>query len=185
MYGYTNRSRISKQPSFYPPLAFHILRLGQLLSSLIVTIVLSFFVHHLKVERYSIPWTFLLVRNLPRPYHLSHHVNIPQLLTVSILTLIALVSTSILYHFRTLSPKLNLYSNTFLSVLWVLGLSFLTWNLSYTLGHHCSRETWKNTAGIMVCRLYKALTAFTVTGLYVFLQKSQINATNKRHHPSY
>lgn len=74
MYG----NRISKQPSHYPPLAFHILRLGQLLSSLIVAIVLSFFVHHLKVERYTIPWTFLLVRKPGSPsYHLSHQVNIP------------------------------------------------------------------------------------------------------------
>ena len=88
-----------------------------------------------------------------------------QLLTVSVLTLAALIATSALYHFRALSPKLNLYTNAFLSILWILGLSFLTWNLSYTLGHHCSRAVWKNTAGIMVCRLYKALTAFTVTGL--------------------
>ncbi len=62
MKGNMNRSRISKQPSHYPPLPFHLLRLGQLLSSLIAASVLSFFVHHLEKEGYYIPWTFLLVR---------------------------------------------------------------------------------------------------------------------------
>ncbi|KAL8774888.1 MAG: hypothetical protein Q9194_003920, partial [Teloschistes cf. exilis] len=68
---------------------------------------------------------------------------------------------------RILSPKHNLIINTALSCLWILGLSFLTWNLGWTLGHRCLLTTWHNGSGIMVCRLYKACTAFTVTGLYV------------------
>lgn len=88
-----------------------------------------------------------------------------QLLTVSLLTFVVLLVTSAFYTFRTLSPKYNLYSNGALTLLWILGLTLLTWNLSWTLGHHCARTTWHNDAGIMVCRLYKAMTAFTVTGL--------------------
>lgn len=52
-------------------------------------------------------------------------------------------------------------------MLWVLGLSFMTWNLGWTLGHRCLIDNWKTEAGITVCRLYKSCTAFTVTGLYV------------------
>lgn len=52
---------ISKKPSQYPPLAFHLIRLGQWLSSLIVALVLIFFVYHLHKEGYGTPWTFLLV----------------------------------------------------------------------------------------------------------------------------
>ncbi|CAF9902911.1 MAG: hypothetical protein ALECFALPRED_000066 [Alectoria fallacina] len=141
------RDRVSKKPSPYPTLAFHLLRLGQLLSSIIVSSVLIFFIHHLRKENYYIPWTFIL------------------LLAVSILTVIALVTTSILHLTLTLNPKYNLLSNLSLLILWVLGLSLLSWNLGWTLGHRCTPVTWHNDSGIMVCRLYKALTAFTVTGL--------------------
>lgn len=52
---------ISKKPSQYPPLAFHLIRLGQWISSLYVAIVIFFFVHHLHEEHFGVPWTFLLV----------------------------------------------------------------------------------------------------------------------------
>ena len=55
-------SRNKRKPSDYPSLAFHLIRLGQLLSALIVSIVLIFFVHQLHLEHYYVPWTFLLVR---------------------------------------------------------------------------------------------------------------------------
>ncbi|MCJ1229155.1 hypothetical protein MMC12_005820 [Toensbergia leucococca] len=141
------KSRISKQPSHYPPLAFHLIRLGQILSSIVVASVLFFFIHHLEIEHYNIPWTFLL------------------LLFVSLLTKLTIVTTSIFYHFRTLPPKLNLFSNLGLLVLWMLGFALLAWNLSGTLSHRCTTANWSNEAGIMVCRLYKALTAFAITGL--------------------
>ena len=51
-------------------------------------------------------------------------------------------------------------------VLWLLGLSLLTWNLTWTLGHRCIVSRWHNEAGVMVCRLYKAVTAFAVTGAF-------------------
>lgn len=33
------------------------------------------------------------------------------------------------------------------------------------MGHRCINGNWHNDAGVMVCRLYKALTAFTITAL--------------------
>ena len=57
--------RISKQPSPYrSPLLFHAVRTGQVLSSVVVTSILGFFIHHLSVELYYVPWTFILVRVL-------------------------------------------------------------------------------------------------------------------------
>ena len=161
------RDRFSKQPSHYPPLAFHLLRLAQLVSTLIVSSVLVFFCHHLHVEKIYLPWTFIVVRTtFYRPRLKSENTDPrPKLLAVSLLTLVALLVTSVFYTFRNLSTKYNLYSNAALTLLWVLGLTLLTWNLSWTLGHHCTTPTWHNEAGIMVCRLYKALTAFTVIGL--------------------
>ncbi|KAL8986618.1 MAG: hypothetical protein Q9177_004105 [Variospora cf. flavescens] len=90
-----------------------------------------------------------------------------QLLAAALSTIVSLLVTSALYFFRTLPPKYNLINNAALSVLWVLGLSFITWNLGWTLGHRCLIDNWKTEAGITVCTLYKSCTAFTVTGLYV------------------
>ena len=59
--------RVSRKPSPYPTLAFHLLRLSQLLSSIIVSSVLIFFIHHLHIEKYYIPWTFILVRDIHPP----------------------------------------------------------------------------------------------------------------------
>lgn len=55
-------NKISKRPSLYPSFAFHLIRTGQFLSSVIVLSILSFFVHYLHVEHIYVPWTFLLVR---------------------------------------------------------------------------------------------------------------------------
>jgi len=160
----------SRKPSAYPPLPFHLLRLGQLVSSIIVGSVLVFFVHHIRDEGFSVPWTFLLVRLclfplLPRP-HVTEVANaLGQLLTVSIFTILALLHTTLLHFTRSLAPRVDLLANSALSALWILGLALLTWNLGWTLGHRCIAPHWRNEPGIMVCRLYKALTAFTVTGL--------------------
>ncbi|KAL8688686.1 MAG: hypothetical protein Q9218_005470 [Villophora microphyllina] len=144
-------AKIIQNPSPYDPLSFHLLRLGQFISAAIVSSVVCFFTHYLLVEHHKLPWTFIF------------------LLAASLITLVTLLASSALYHFRTLPPKHNLLANTALSCLWILGLSFLTWNLGWTLGHRCMRSTWYTEAGIMVCRLYKACTAFTVTGLLTTL----------------
>ncbi|KAL8738295.1 MAG: hypothetical protein Q9181_000884 [Wetmoreana brouardii] len=169
--------KITRNPSPYNPLSFHLLRLGQFISAIIVSSVICFFVHYLLLEHYKLPWTFIF------------------LLTASLFTLLALITSSALYHFRTLPPKYNLINNAALSVLWILGLSLLMWNLGWTLGHRCLLSTWHTEAGIMVCRLYKACTAFAVTGLLttllallldirVYRKSTQRGRYNKMYEPS-
>ncbi|KAI4156435.1 MAG: hypothetical protein L6R39_001106 [Caloplaca ligustica] len=138
---------ITRNPSPYNPRSFHLLRLAQLTSAIIVSSVVCFFVHYLLLEHYKLPWTFVF------------------LLAASLFTIVSLLVSGALYFFRTLPPRYNLFNNAFLSVLWTLGLSFLTWNTGWTLGHRCLVINWKTEAGIMVCRLYKACAAFTITGL--------------------
>ena len=58
------KAKISKQPSPYPSLPFHGLRGAQVLSSMIVTSILGFFIYHLESETYYVPWTFILVCRL-------------------------------------------------------------------------------------------------------------------------
>ena len=59
------RAKISQQPSPYPSTVFHGIRVAQVLSSVIVTSFLGFFVYHLNVEYIQVPWTFILVSLLP------------------------------------------------------------------------------------------------------------------------
>jgi hypothetical protein len=62
----------------------------------------------------------------------------------------------------SLSPLLSLVINVFLLVLWIFGLSLLGWNMAGTLGHVCNAANWGSDAGMMVCRIYKALFTFTL-----------------------
>jgi hypothetical protein len=62
---------------------------------------------------------------------------------------------------------MSIYINTFLTLLWMLGFALLCWNLWGTLTHQCSIENWEHDTGVMVCMIYKALTVFSATGMYV------------------
>jgi len=140
--------RISRQPSPYgSSLLFHGLRVVQVISSIIVTSFLAFFIRHLEIAMFYVPWTFIL------------------LLSVSVFTLASFITTSILHHNRTLKPKFNAMINGFLSILWMLGFALLMWNLSVTLTHQCSIANWSTDAGVMVCMIYKTIAAFATTGM--------------------
>jgi hypothetical protein len=54
--------------------------------------------------------------------------------------------------------------NTLLLILWLLALALLSYNMAHTILTSCSITYWGNNTGISVCRGYKALFAFTVTG---------------------
>jgi len=139
-------SKTKTQPSHYPLLPFHLIRIASLLSSLVVSAIMIYFCYHLKHDGFKIPWTFLV------------------LMAVSFLTLAMLALTSILHCCHVLSPRLSLFLNVPLLVLWALSFSLLGWNMSGTLGHVCNTSNWGTDAGIMICRIYKALFSFTVTG---------------------
>jgi len=138
--------RFSRAPSPYPFLLFHGIRVAQLVSSVIVMSFLAFFVHYLVADAYYVPWTFLV------------------LLAVSAGTNLSVLVTAFFYHFRTLQPRLSWMINSGLTGLWALGFALLTWNLSGTLSHTCNVENWDHETGVMVCRIYKAVETFTITG---------------------
>lgn len=157
-----------------PSYTIHIFRAIQVLSSSVALAILAFFIHYLAVETYYIPWTFILVQvPLPLPFPILSPSDAKltpareQLLTVSSLSLLSLLFTYILHlhHPGSLSPRTNVWVNTALLVLWCLGLSLLVWNINHLLADKCSIATWSSERGVMVCRLYKALTAFTILSL--------------------
>src|SRR5947209_9609428 len=85
-----------------------------------------------------------------------------QLLAVSLFTLITLSITFLFHVCSRLSPRINLFINIPLLILWVVGMGLLGWNMAGTLLHACSITNWGNDTGIMICNIYKALFAFVV-----------------------
>jgi hypothetical protein len=95
-----------------------------------------------------------------------------QLLSVSCFSLLFVIVTAFFYHRRIIRPKLSAWLNLLLAVEWAAGSALLVHYLSPLLGNDCSVVVWKDDAAVMVCQLYKALTAFSVIGLYVLAPAS-------------
>jgi hypothetical protein len=102
-------------------------------------------------------------------FHLATQTNRPQLLSVSLLTIIALTATIVLHFLHGLNPTLNLSLNSLLAILWTISFALLSWWSSSTLSHVCNQDNWDNDAGIAVCRMYKALFSFSLLGLVATL----------------
>ncbi|CAL3968567.1 hypothetical protein PZA11_004119 [Diplocarpon coronariae] len=135
-------------PSPYPRFIFHGLRSAQLLASIVVSVIMGYFMYNLRIENLKIPWTFIL------------------LLAVSTGTILALLVTIILYNFTYLSPIFNWQLNGGISIFWVLGFALLSWSVrtSHVIEKQCTREVWGGDAAAGVCRDYKALWAMTLCG---------------------
>lgn len=56
----TRKDRVKPTP--YPFLWFHLPRSAQLVSSLVVAGIMSYFLRELSRDGYTLPWTFILVR---------------------------------------------------------------------------------------------------------------------------
>ena len=85
----------------------------------------------------------------------------------SFFSVAALTLTIVLHCCVGLKPDLNIAINGFLALIWAVSWSLLTLYMAPTLTHYCDVEHWQEDAGIMVCRIYKALFAFAFLGLYV------------------
>jgi hypothetical protein len=88
----------------------------------------------------------------------------------SFFSVAALAVTIVLHCCVGLRPDFNIAVNGFLTLVWAVSWSLLTWYMSPTLKNYCDVEHWKEDAGIMVCRIYKALFTFAFLGLYVLLE---------------
>jgi hypothetical protein len=139
--------RTRTAPSPYPALAFHGIRLAQLLASLVVSAGMWYFLWNLIHEDFETPRTFW------------------TLLAAAVFTKIALAGTLLIYLLFGLSPFVNLCLNGLLLALWASGFAFLWYWTRKTLSDVCSAKTWGDDTGVMVCRMYKALFAFAALGL--------------------
>jgi hypothetical protein len=112
------------------------------------------------------------MRYRPTQHMVKHQLTntiYTQLMTVSLLTILALTTTIVLHCFYGLNPMLNTLLNSGLALLWSVAFSLLTWWSSSTLAHVCSVDNWDSDMGLHVCRLYKALFSFSLLGLIATL----------------
>lgn len=143
------RNKRGGRPSPYRQrFLFHGLRSAQLIASIIVSGIMCYFMYYLRLEHFSIPWTFII------------------LLSISLATIAALLVTIILYNFYYLSPRFNLILNGSISFFWALGLALLSWSVStsHVLQKQCTGKVWGGAAEAGVCRDYKALWSMTLVG---------------------
>jgi hypothetical protein len=91
---------------------------------------------------------------------------LPQLLTISLVTIASLLITILLYNFMYLSPLLNTILNGTITFFWALGLALLSWSVStsHVLQKQCTGKVWGGEAEAGVCRDYKALWSMTLCG---------------------
>ncbi|KAL6249139.1 hypothetical protein RBB50_004202 [Rhinocladiella similis] len=142
----TTTTKMRSRPQVYPRLAFHVIRAIAFISAAIVSGILIYFCIQLKHDGFKLPWTFIVI------------------LLSSLLSLLALLVTSLIYAFAFLNPLLNLISNSSILLVWTVGIALLTYNMYGTLGHSCSRTNWANNDGMMICRTYKAFYSFNIFG---------------------
>ncbi|KAJ5776349.1 uncharacterized protein N7511_001360 [Penicillium nucicola] len=141
------RSKPSVKPSAYPPFPFHTIRFLSFLSAVVVGAILAVFIYHLHADGYKLPYSFLV------------------LLIAAALTLLNILLTTLIHCSCGLSPKLSITANAILLILWAISLGLICWSLASTITVSCTTTYWGNSTGISVCRSYKALFTFTVTGL--------------------
>ncbi|KAJ5835763.1 hypothetical protein N7447_001789 [Penicillium robsamsonii] len=141
----------SVKPSAYPPLPFHLIRFLIFLSSIVVGVILAVFTYHLHADGFKLPYSFLV------------------LFVSSGLSLLNILLTSVIHCSCGLSTKLSISLNILLTILWALSLGLLGWSIASTITTTCTAAYWGNSTGIAVCRSYKALFTFTITGLVSYI----------------
>ncbi|KAF7586429.1 hypothetical protein BBP40_008918 [Aspergillus hancockii] len=152
----------SVKPSAYPPISFHAIRAVGSISTLVVGIILAVFISNLNKSGFKLPWAFLIL-----------------LITV-VLSLLNYVLTTITHCCYGLSPRLSIFSNTICLLLWLISLGLLSWSMSQTIMTTCNATYWATSTGITVCRIYKALFAFTILGNIAYIAATTLDVVVRR-----
>jgi hypothetical protein len=103
-----------------------------------------------------------------------------QLLITVVLSLLNYVLTTITHCCHGLSPRLSILSNTICLLLWLISLGLLSWSMSQTILTTCNATYWATSTGITVCRIYKALFAFTVLGAIAYIAAIALDVVVRR-----
>lgn len=164
-----SKGKVRVRPTNYPRVPFHSIRCAQLVSSIIVAGILSYFVWQLGHDSFPIPWTYLLVctscTSVCQSRGHARHTDSSQLLAVSALTVLSLSVTIVSHCMVGLHPRTNLFANSVLLLLWSVGFALFTWWSSKTITHACDTRIWENSIGVRICMLFKTVFTFVLLGL--------------------
>ncbi|KFY11644.1 hypothetical protein V491_07113, partial [Pseudogymnoascus sp. VKM F-3775] len=135
-----------REPTHHGRLPLYVLQAFQLLASLVVLGIMLYFISQLRSSRMAIPWSFLI----------NFLVSAMSTSTIILLAV---------YAGAARPPTRTLILNGVLFGLWALSLGLLIHVAKAAITSKCSTTTWNNSTGVMVCRLYKTLFAFTIIAL--------------------
>jgi hypothetical protein len=159
------RLKMKTAPSHYPQPLFRALQALQLLCALAVTVIMVWFIYHLRDSSIAVPWKFIFVFP-PFCFNLlPNKLTSTQLVTTSLFTLLALTANIVLYLPTAPPPLYNALYNSLLLVLWTAAFGILAVAMKWTLQRTCVLSDWDTDAGMTVCKVYKALFAFALAEL--------------------
>ena len=86
-------------------------------------------------------------------------------MVVSFLTILVLLIRIAVYFPNTPPPVINLATSGVLFASWCLSFIILVKAMKRTLAQNCDIQKWDNSDGMAICRIYKVLFAFLLTGV--------------------
>lgn len=92
--------------------------------------------------------------------------NKSQTFVVATVTAIEQITSFIRQRFAVYPAKLNLALHLGLLILWIIAFGLLTSKISnMVLTHSCNLTLWQTEMGMLVCRMYKAMYAFSAVSV--------------------
>jgi len=138
-----------KQPTHWPTASFLIIKLFQAFCALLVLMIMSFFIFHLKQDKYQVPWQFLTIEAL------------------AALTFLDVLILGTLFCCGALNPLIALIAEAILSLLWAFGAGILGKGMGGNTVRSCG--VWRTHQGMVVCHLFKTSFAFCILGWFAML----------------
>ncbi|KAH7357352.1 hypothetical protein BKA66DRAFT_574513 [Pyrenochaeta sp. MPI-SDFR-AT-0127] len=121
-------------------------RLLLLVSAITISAIVFSFTHRLRNQAFRVPWAFFFLQG------------------TAILTMVALPVSGLLICLKKVRPLYNTLLNIFIGLLWVVAFILVTIRTHSAIGRSCSKSTWTNAEGVLICRLYKTLFACAIIG---------------------
>jgi hypothetical protein len=168
-------SRLAFSSRYFTPL----LNISLVLSSLVVAVLLSYFINALRHEFVRVPWVLLFVslriiatafakakssyRKTPANAH-------PQIMATSTITILTILSIAVLRLCTPASPLLTAVLRFPIFVLWTVSLGFISAEMATHLKNSCGGlDAIGGRYMVIACRMFKALFAFLVISVALSL----------------
>lgn len=140
-------------PTPWPNPAYYLLRFFQFLASIGIIGILSYFMYYLIKSRLRVPPEFIIQY------------------VASLLALLNIVTTTVAKCCGALNPKFAVVFDFLILACLAVAFGLLNNAMHGLVRHDCTNGQWGVTGqgGVRICRMYKGVWAFCVTGLVTYL----------------